>query len=52
MTVIIDWKFVAALCAGVSFIMLAYKVDSETAGRVLTQTVDAQRDYAIAISNR
>ncbi len=44
----VDWKFVAALGAAVSGIIMAAKMDPKTAGRVSAKVVDACKEYAIA----
>ena len=46
--VILDWKTVAALGASVFSIILAVKLDAESAETVSTHTVDAVKELAIA----
>lgn len=48
MSIIFDWKFVAAL----GIVIFAVKADDETVNKVLTQCVNTLGDYAIAVSNR
>ena len=47
----IDWKFVVALGAAVSGIILSCKMDSEAAERVSTHIVDTCRECAVADSS-
>lgn len=49
--VTIDWKFVAALGAAVSGIILASKMDSDAAERVSTHAVDACKECAVAANS-
>lgn len=51
-SIIIDWKTIAALCVGIVLIKLTEKVDGEAANGLLAQFANVSRDYAIAISNR
>ena len=50
--VILDWKTVAALGASVVSIILALKLDGESAETVSIHSVDAVKEFAIAKSNR
>ena len=49
--VTIDWKFVTALGAAVSGIILATKMDSEAAERVSTHAVEACKECAAAANS-
>ena len=48
LSVIIDWKFVLALGAAASGVILSLKTDSEKAGQVLTHVADACKENAAA----
>ena len=48
LSVILDWKFVVALGAAVSGIILASKMDSVTAERVSIHVIDACKGIAVA----
>lgn len=48
MTVMIDWKFIAALGITTVGIIFAIKMDASAAERVSTHAVDACKEYAIA----
>ncbi len=46
--VIIDWKFIVALGAAVSGIILSAKIDSDAAERVSAYMVDAYKECLVA----
>jgi hypothetical protein len=48
LTVVIDWKFVAALGAATVGIIFATKMNASAAERVSTHVVDACKEYALA----
>ena len=47
-SVILDWKFIAALGAAVSGIILSAKMEPDAAERVSTHVVDACKEYMVA----
>ncbi len=47
-SVIIDWKFIAALGAAVSGIIISTKLNSDAAERVSIHVVDACAEYMVA----
>ena len=51
-TVTIDWKFVVALGIIPASIILANKIDSEAAERVLIQVINTCRSDILAIESR
>lgn len=50
--VIIDWKSCAALGGSTVFIILANKLDTESAEAVFIHAVDAVKGLAVALCNR
>ncbi len=44
----VDWRFVAALGAAVSGIILSAKMEPDAAERVSTHAVDACKEYMVA----
>ncbi|MBR5718682.1 MAG: MFS transporter [Clostridia bacterium] len=50
-SVVFDWKSVVALGMAVASIILVSKLDSAAAERVSTRTVDACKEYAIAVKS-
>lgn len=46
--VTLDWKFVVALGAAVSSIILCAKMEPDAAERVSTHAVDACKEFAVA----
>ena len=49
--VTIDWKFVVALGLAAVGTIFAVKMDAEAAERVSTHTVDACKEYALAVNS-
>lgn len=47
-SVILDWKFIAALGAAVSGIIISAKMDSNAAERVSIHVVDACKEFMVA----
>ncbi len=47
--VTLDWKFVLALGAAASVVILSLKTDSNAAEQVLTHTADACKEGAVAV---
>lgn len=45
-SIVIDWKFVAALVCGVIGLELVEKISPDSAEKVLTSAVDAYKEYA------
>lgn len=51
-TVTIDWRFVVALGVIPASIILANKIDSEAAERVLIQAINTRRSDMLAIESK
>ena len=49
--VTIDWKFVVALGAAVSGIILCTKMDPDSAERVSIHAIDACKEFAVAVNS-
>ena len=49
-TVVLDWKFVAAVCATTAVIILAAKMTPAEAKEVLTRVVDTHAVRTIALT--
>ncbi len=48
LTILIDWKFIAALGVSTVGIIFASKMDAAAAERVSTHVADACKEYAVA----